>query len=148
GGQRHHLALGLRRNLVVDLLQVGGLARQSGAVVDDLEVDLTGREVDGAHGFLVPNSPSSNAAVELLQSWLNSITGASSGVASSATRMASAACLVASLTRPSCAPESNTVTSSASVPSSSRYVPTSEPCCTVSLKPSSPNRFAIARLAA
>src|SRR5690606_29590671 len=120
GGERHHLALRLGRHLLVDLLEVGGLTRQAGAVVDDLEVDLAGGEVDGAHRSLVPNRPSSSAVAPSWNSASKSTSGGASVAFSSSTRMASAACLVATLTRPSCAVESNTVTSSASAPSSSR----------------------------
>ena len=55
GGQREHLALVLDGQLLVDPLQVGGLAAQAGAVVDDLGGQLLGGVVEEDHaiyGFL------------------------------------------------------------------------------------------------
>src|SRR5262249_54742022 len=49
GRQRDHLALRLRGGLVVDVLQVGRLAAQPRAVVDDLAVDLLAGVVDEGH---------------------------------------------------------------------------------------------------
>src|SRR5205085_2113480 len=46
GGERDHLALLLVTGLVEDHLQVRRLAAESGAVIDDLAVDLAGREID------------------------------------------------------------------------------------------------------
>src|SRR5579872_1003348 len=51
GGQRDHLALLLVRSFLVDHLQIRGLAAESGAIVDDLAVDLAGCEVDETQGF-------------------------------------------------------------------------------------------------
>jgi hypothetical protein len=49
GGERDHLPLQIGVGLVVDPLQVGRLATQPGAVVDDLAVDLARRVVDEGH---------------------------------------------------------------------------------------------------
>jgi hypothetical protein len=49
GREGDHLALRLRRGLVVDVLQVGRLAPEAGAVVDDLAVDLFAGVVDERH---------------------------------------------------------------------------------------------------
>ena len=51
GGQRDHLALLLVRSLLVDHLQIRGLAAESGAVIHDLAIDLSGCEVDETQGF-------------------------------------------------------------------------------------------------
>src|SRR5215210_1248269 len=55
GGQRNHLALRLGRCLVVDVLQIGRLPTQAGAVVDDLAVDLLAGVVDESHLYLAPS---------------------------------------------------------------------------------------------
>ncbi len=49
GGQGDHLSLAPLRDPAVNPLEVGGLPRKPGAIVDDLEVDLAIGEVDGAH---------------------------------------------------------------------------------------------------
>src|ERR1700737_3926401 len=51
-GQGDELSFGLRIRLVVDPLQVGGLAAQTGAVVHDLAVDLSRRVIDERHRAL------------------------------------------------------------------------------------------------
>src|SRR5215210_7318091 len=58
GRQGDHLPPGSRRHLVVDVLQVGRLAAQSGAVVHQLTVDLARGVVDHRHGC-VPQAPKS-----------------------------------------------------------------------------------------
>ena len=78
GRQRDHLALGLTGDRRVDLLEVRGLAREARAVIDDLEVDLAGREVDRAHDVVSgPNRPSSSASVASDQASSKSSSGAS-----------------------------------------------------------------------
>ena len=49
GRDAHELAAGFGVDLAVDVLQVGGLAAEPAAVVDDLVVDLAGGEVDQRH---------------------------------------------------------------------------------------------------
>ncbi len=44
--QRDHLAFLLLRSFLVNVLEIGGLAAQASAVVDDLAIDFPGREID------------------------------------------------------------------------------------------------------
>ena len=46
GGERDHLPFGVRGGLIVDVLQVGSLAAQPGAIVDNLAVDFARCVVD------------------------------------------------------------------------------------------------------
>src|SRR5437870_2173292 len=48
GGQRDHLAFLLLGRFLIDVLQICRLAAQSGAVVDDFAIDLSGSKVDKA----------------------------------------------------------------------------------------------------
>src|SRR5207247_6656686 len=63
GRERDHLALRLGVRLVVDPLQVGRLAAQPGAVVDDLAVDLARRVVDERHDGQTENRLSMSSSV-------------------------------------------------------------------------------------
>src|SRR4029079_1590229 len=49
GRERDHLAARARVGLAVDVLQVGRLPAQAGAVIDDLAVDLARKVVDEGH---------------------------------------------------------------------------------------------------
>ncbi len=49
GCETNQLTPGLRGGRIVDVLKIRGLAAESGAVIDDLAVDLTGRVVDQRH---------------------------------------------------------------------------------------------------
>ncbi len=49
-GDRFHLAPNISGQALVDVDEIRGLAAQAGAVVDDLGVDLTIRDVDQRHG--------------------------------------------------------------------------------------------------
>src|SRR5215472_14618917 len=51
GGERDHLAFLLICSLLIDHLQIRGLAAQSGAVIHDFTIDLAGCEVDETQGF-------------------------------------------------------------------------------------------------
>src|SRR4051812_40508004 len=51
GGKRDHLALLLLVGLIEDILQIGRLAAETGAIVDDLAIDLASREVDETQTF-------------------------------------------------------------------------------------------------
>src|SRR5690606_22585195 len=102
------------------LLQVRGLATETGAIVDHLEVDLTCREIDCAHElFLSPKKPSSRASVSLDQSSPKLKAGALSLLVSSTILISSAVLRVKSLTLPSAARLSKMLTSKAFSPSSS-----------------------------
>src|SRR5262249_52319629 len=57
GGKRDHLPL--VRGHFKDLLQVGRLAAQTGAIVDQFTVDFLGREVNETQGIPYPNRPPS-----------------------------------------------------------------------------------------
>jgi hypothetical protein len=50
GGQGEHLALHLVGKISVDVLEVGGLSTETGAVVDDLRREFLGRIVEQHHG--------------------------------------------------------------------------------------------------
>ena len=52
-GERDQLATGVRCDARVHVLEIRGLATESGPVVDDLAVDLTRRVVDDRHVVLV-----------------------------------------------------------------------------------------------
>src|SRR5215469_11895430 len=60
-GERDHVPLARLRQALVDVLEVRGFSRHSGAVVHDLEVDDLLRVVDDRHGF--PQASLSRAAV-------------------------------------------------------------------------------------
>src|SRR5690349_19920759 len=62
GGQRHHVAPVHVGQAPVDVLKVGGLARDPGAVVHDLEADLFLRVVDDRHRRLRPGPASRSYA--------------------------------------------------------------------------------------
>src|SRR5262250_2831844 len=51
GGERDHFALLLLGGLLINVLQVGGLAAEARAIVDDLAIYLAGCEVDETQGF-------------------------------------------------------------------------------------------------
>src|SRR5690606_22817686 len=59
GGGRDQLPLRGGGDLLVDVLEVGRLAAQARAVVDDLAVDLARRVVDQRHGRDAPQLPKS-----------------------------------------------------------------------------------------
>src|SRR6185436_4637974 len=52
GLQRHHLAAGVFRGARVDVLEVGGLAAEAGAVVHDLGSHLHGAVIEEDHASL------------------------------------------------------------------------------------------------
>ena len=49
GGQRYHLPLGIGVGLVIDVLKIGRLAAQAGAVEDNLAIDLAGGVINKRH---------------------------------------------------------------------------------------------------
>src|SRR5438876_1199888 len=53
GGERDHFAARIGRHFAVNVLEVGRLAAQARAVIDELAVDLAGRVVDHRHGTRV-----------------------------------------------------------------------------------------------
>jgi hypothetical protein len=55
GREGDHLAARLAQRLIKNPLQIGRLASQSGAVIDDFAVDFPGREVDETHAVRSPS---------------------------------------------------------------------------------------------
>ena len=63
GGEGDHLPLRLRVGLGVDVLEVGRLPAQAGAVVDDLAVDLARAVVDEAHVYSLKRLSMSSSVI-------------------------------------------------------------------------------------
>src|SRR5687768_6344560 len=59
GGKGNHLPSGSGRHLVVYVLQIRGLATETGPVIDEFAVDLARGVVDHRHEWLVPQAPKS-----------------------------------------------------------------------------------------
>src|SRR5437899_3406615 len=67
-GKRDHLALLLLGSLLVDMLQVGGLAAKARAVIHDFAINLAGCEVDKAQDF--PQRADVGASKRSAEFWL------------------------------------------------------------------------------
>src|SRR5574341_1303503 len=63
GREGDHLALRVRVRLRVDVLQVGRLPAEAGAVIDDLAVDLARAVVDEAHGYSLKRLSMSSSVI-------------------------------------------------------------------------------------
>ena len=77
-GQRDHLALLLLAGLLINKLQIGRLAAETGAVIDDLAINFPGREVDEAqtNASVCPAVPRRNECawgIELLAFYITRI---------------------------------------------------------------------------